>query len=87
MAGYGENSQDEMMENTMHHIEEFAVIGLRTLLLTKRDLTEEVYAEWNAEWTEASQSVINRDEKLEVINAKIEHELELVGSTAIEDKL
>ena len=31
--------------------------------------------------------VIDRDEKLDIVNAKLEHELEIVGSTAIEDRL
>ena len=31
--------------------------------------------------------MIDRDEKLDIVNAKLEHELEIVGSTAIEDRL
>jgi P-type E1-E2 ATPase len=30
---------------------------------------------------------LNRDDKLDLVNAKLEHNLVLVGSTAIEDKL
>jgi magnesium-transporting ATPase (P-type) len=32
-------------------------------------------------------SVINREEEVEKVNGIIEHDLELIGSTAIEDKL
>ena len=35
----------------------------------------------------ASQKILGREKALEEINAKIEHNLVLLGSTAIEDKL
>ena len=35
----------------------------------------------------ASQRIIGREDALEEINAKLEHSLNLLGSTAIEDKL
>lgn len=57
------------------------------MILAKRVLDEELYNDWNKEQEEANNSVVDRDNKLDAVNAKLEHELELVGSTAIEDRL
>ena len=61
--------------------------GLRTLILAKKVLDEATYSQWNSEQEDASTSVIDRDTKLDLVNAKLEHGLEVVGSTAIEDRL
>ncbi len=41
----------------------------------------------NTEFEEAMSSVTNRDDKVADVNEKIEVNLDLVGCTAIEDKL
>ena len=61
--------------------------GLRTLILAKKVLDEATYSQWNSEQEDAASSVIDRDTKLDLVNAKLEHGLEVVGSTAIEDRL
>ena len=63
------------------------MIGLRTLLLAKRELTNEEYKEWNEKYIKATVSIENRDKKMEDIQELIEVNLVLVGATAIEDKL
>lgn len=55
--------------------------------MAKKELTQEAYDEWNKKFTEAATSIKNREERLEAINAQIELDLVLVGSSAIEDKL
>jgi len=45
------------------------------------------YREWALKYEEASLCVNDRDEKLDKISALIEHNFEIVGSTAIEDRL
>jgi magnesium-transporting ATPase (P-type) len=42
---------------------------------------------WNQLFEYAMQTVTNRDAEVERINELIEVDLELIGSTAIEDKL
>lgn len=71
----------------MEFINCYAVEGLRTLLLAKRDLEESYYSEWQNEFQQAATSVINREQLLADISAQIEQELVVIGSTAIEDKL
>lgn len=50
-------------------------------------MTEEFYTSWNEEYQAALVSSVNREDNVSKIAEKIEHELILIGSTAIEDKL
>ena len=75
------------LSRTQAYVDMYAIEGLRTLILAKRVLDEQTYSKWNLEYEEAANSVIDRDIKLDIVNAKLEHELEVVGSTAIEDRL
>lgn len=75
-------------EQTRMHINEYADAGLRTLLLAYRELDEAEYNEFNAEFTEAKNSVsAEREEMVEEVAGKIEKDLILLGATAVEDKL
>jgi phospholipid-translocating ATPase len=42
---------------------------------------------WNAKYTEASMSIIGREEKVDKVAVELEKNFVLIGSTAIEDKL
>jgi phospholipid-translocating ATPase len=79
--------QHELRKATAEHLEMFAREGLRTLCIAQRELSEEEYQSWAQEYAEASQSIIDRDEKQELVAEKIEQELLLIGGTAIEDRL
>ena len=50
-------------------------------------LTEEEFRNWNEKCKEAKSAIIDREEKVHDVCELIETELELIGSTAIEDKL
>jgi len=50
-------------------------------------MTLEQYKQWNNRYEEAMQSVNNREEEVAKVNDLMEVDLELIGSTAIEDKL
>jgi magnesium-transporting ATPase (P-type) len=71
----------------MNQIEKYAAIGLRTLLLAKKTISEEEYEEWAARRTEAECSLENREKMIDNVNERIEKGMKLVGATAIEDKL
>ncbi|CAD8145283.1 unnamed protein product [Paramecium pentaurelia] len=77
----------QLKEKTWNDLQEFASIGLRTLLLTKRILPLQVYKEWEKNYLQACSAIQNRDNLMMDSQAKIEQELELIGGTAIEDKL
>lgn len=65
----------------------FAEDGLRTLLLARRVLDEKSYHAWAEVYKTAMCTVEGRNEKVAEAAALIECELEVVGVTAIEDKL
>jgi phospholipid-translocating ATPase len=61
--------------------------GLRTLCIAKRDLTDEYYKEWNQRHEIASAAIDERETRLEEVSDEIERQLQLLGGTAIEDRL
>lgn len=56
-------------------------------MIAEKEVTEEFYTSWNEEYQAALVSSVNREDNVSKIAEKIEHELILIGSTAIEDKL
>ena len=69
------------------HFQRFALDGLRTLVLGTRDLTEQEFSDWKAAHHNAAIALDNREEKLDQVYNQIEKDLDLLGATAIEDKL
>ena len=68
-------------------MDRYAVIGLRTLVLTKKVLDSKYYEDWSQRYKEACSAIQDRDAKMETLQDEIERDLELVSVTAIEDKL
>ncbi|KAK7116639.1 phospholipid-transporting ATPase ID-like isoform X2 [Littorina saxatilis] len=77
----------DLKELTMHHLNDFAQSGLRTLCLATKDISEMEYAKWKIKHHAASTTIENRDDRLDEVYEEIETDLELVGASAIEDKL
>uniref|UniRef100_A0A8C3FZ75 Phospholipid-transporting ATPase n=1 Tax=Chrysemys picta bellii TaxID=8478 RepID=A0A8C3FZ75_CHRPI len=80
-------SNEELMDLTSDHLEEFAGEGLRTLALAYKNLTEEHFKEWFKILQEANTSLDSRNEHLAAAYEEIEKDMMLLGATAIEDKL
>jgi magnesium-transporting ATPase (P-type) len=82
-------SQDSIRSNiysaTKEYVDDYAQEGLRTLFLAEKYIDEEFYEEWLKESTKAKLEVNDREEKVAAVDEKIETDLELIGSTAIED--
>lgn len=57
------------------------------MVLAERRLSEEYYKEWRSRQQEAALSMDSREQKLNVMYEEIESDMQLVGVTAIEDKL
>lgn len=76
-----------VFERCFQHINDFATEGLRTLLYGYRFLSDEEYNSWRKIYLDASTSLIDRQERVERAGEIVEQDLELVGATAIEDKL
>lgn len=77
----------KVLQMTNQFVDDFALEGLRTLYLAEREISEEEYAKWNSEVQQAYLSLADRDERVAQVNELIEVDLELIGSSAIEDKL
>jgi len=80
--------------NDPHQLEEInqslmdlANLGLRTLIVAQKKLTEAEAQKWLRTFREASVSTTNREENIANAGAQLETDLTLVGITAIEDCL
>ena len=83
----GDSEHDEFLQRTKDYIDSFSKEGLRTLMLTKKDISEREYTAWAEKYEKAERTMVNREEAMMEVQAEIEQDMTLVGSTAIEDKL
>ncbi|CAM2109380.1 unnamed protein product [Caretta caretta] len=68
-------------------LDSFAEETLRTLCLASKEVKEEDYIEWSKKHHEASVLLQNRAQELDKVYEEMEQDLQLLGATAIEDKL
>jgi magnesium-transporting ATPase (P-type) len=68
-------------------LEDYATDGLRTLLLVEKVISDDEYDIWNEKYKEASLAIRNREELVDEVCTELENNFNLIGSTAIEDKL
>ena len=80
-------SSEETLTKTKSHLEEYSLQGLRTLCVANRTLEQSVYDSWGARFLNASREIGDRKGKMQFVADEIEHEFNLLGATAIEDKL
>eukprot|EP01114_Cavostelium_apophysatum_P012672 TRINITY_DN2894_c0_g1_i2.p1 TRINITY_DN2894_c0_g1~~TRINITY_DN2894_c0_g1_i2.p1 ORF type:complete len:1114 (+),score=267.19 TRINITY_DN2894_c0_g1_i2:219-3344(+) len=79
--------QAAMRKTTQAHIDQFAELGLRTLCVAYRNISEEELLDWLPIYRRASTALEGRDEELANAFELMEKNLILIGATAIEDKL
>lgn len=77
----------QLIKTTVDHMNDYAKEGLRTLLIVEKTMTEQEYNQWNSSYVEALNSMADREAKVEKCAEAIEKDFDLVGSTALEDKL
>ncbi|XP_034149801.1 probable phospholipid-transporting ATPase IF isoform X5 [Esox lucius] len=75
------------IDKTRVHVDEFALKGLRTLVVACRHFSAEEYVEVDRLLHEACTALQQREERLAEVFSFIEKDLELLGATAVEDKL
>ncbi|KAM3936525.1 phospholipid-transporting ATPase IK-like [Leptodactylus fuscus] len=71
----------------MDVLDQFAEETLRTLCLAYKEVEEHDYMTWKLSHHEASVTLNNREDSLEKVYDDMENNLQLLGATAIEDKL
>ena len=73
---------------TRDHIKRYSEAGLRTLVITYRELDEEEYKLWDNEFSKIKTTVTeDRDALVDAAADKMERDLILLGATAVEDRL
>lgn len=77
----------EIFARSFKLLDDFATEGLRTLLFAHKFIPEADYAGWKKIFHDAETSLLDRQERIEEAGDIIEQNLDLVGASAIEDKL
>lgn len=80
MSSQERNSADQQLLD-------FAMLGLRTLCISMKKLSQKEALDWIAKYRAAAASVNDRANKLSEVAAEIESKMTLIGITAIEDRL
>ena len=89
-ASVAPGNTPDVIQKTVDSLEEFGNEGLRTLLLASREVPEREALSWASKYRSAKNILgddARRIETLSLLAKEIERDLELVGATAIEDKL
>nr|CAD1820272.1 unnamed protein product [Ananas comosus var. bracteatus] len=81
------SNSGQQIRTFMDAVEQYAQLGLRTLCLGWRELKEDEYIEWSRMFKEASSTLVDREWRLAEVCQRLEHDLEILGVTAIEDRL
>ena len=75
------------VDATLQHLEAYASEGLRTLCVAMRALDAGEYEAWARRYEQAAAQLDGRRAALDAVAEELERDLELLGATAIEDKL
>ncbi|KAK4081955.1 hypothetical protein Purlil1_11456 [Purpureocillium lilacinum] len=81
------SDDSEVFTQCFKHLDDFATEGLRTLLYAQKFVSDHEYRMWKKAYDDATTSLVNRQELIEAAGDVIEQSFDLVGATAIEDKL
>ena len=77
----------KLMATTDEFLSDYAKGGLRTLLIAEKVLSESAYNDWNDKYKDAAADLENKEQRIDEVSELLEVDFELIGSTAIEDKL
>lgn len=83
----GDFENRNCINKTLAHFEAFSKSGLRTMLVARKVMTEELLDTIQEEMKDARQSIHQRDYLLNTLYKKYEVNLKLIGATAVEDTL
>ena len=75
-----------ILKKTQGFLDAYAKQGLRTLLIASKEISEQEYDDWSQKYNKASTS-INKEKAINEVAEELEVQFDLIGSTAIEDKL
>ncbi|KAJ1283330.1 hypothetical protein BS78_03G120100 [Paspalum vaginatum] len=81
------SSDLDIVHATEAHLHKYSSLGLRTLVVGMRELSQSEFEEWQLAYGNASTAVLGRGNLLRSIAANIECNIHILGATGIEDKL
>ncbi|KAL5219496.1 hypothetical protein ABZP36_020180 [Zizania latifolia] len=77
----------DVVRATEKHLHSYSSLGLRTLVIGMRELSQAEFEEWQMAYEKASTALLGRGGLLRSVAANIERNLRLLGASGIEDKL
>lgn len=86
-CSFQDDRQRQIHALTNKHIDDYAMLGLRTLAVARRELTPELYKEFSADLNKARQKLEGREEAVAEVMNRMEDDLTLLGATGVEDLL
>ena len=91
LKGAEEVMQYKVLERHKHRIledcENLARDGLRTLVISQREMQSSEYSAWKRDYDTAQRSMSDRDSQVQAITELLEHDMEYLGVTGVEDTL
>ena len=75
------------VEMTNKHIDQYALVGLRTLAVATRELSTEELEKFEEELSAAQQDLEHKERRVAEVYDQVERDYDLLGATAVEDKL
>ncbi|XP_047469990.1 phospholipid-transporting ATPase IF-like [Penaeus chinensis] len=82
-----EQASRSLRDTTLKHINDYAMLGLRTLAVARRELTDKQYEDFATQLSQARQTLDNREEAVRKVSDRMEADLTLLGATGVEDLL
>lgn len=79
-------TSDEI-NNLKNYLDQYAVEGLRTLVLSQRKIDASELKTWSTRYEAARNLIEGKKDKMEELQEELETNLTVIGATAIEDRL
>ncbi|XP_014664546.1 PREDICTED: probable phospholipid-transporting ATPase IF isoform X3 [Priapulus caudatus] len=74
-------------DSTLQHVDDFAMAGLRTLVIANKRLSEEELQDCEKQLHKARTAMVKREEKVSRAYSVMEQDLHVLGATGVEDRL
>ncbi|RZS23549.1 hypothetical protein BHM03_00056508 [Ensete ventricosum] len=77
----------DIVHATKTNLHSYSSLGLRTLVVGMRELSEQEFKKWQSAYENATTALIGRGKLLKTIASNAERDLRILGASGIEDKL
>ncbi|RWW23819.1 hypothetical protein GW17_00011912 [Ensete ventricosum] len=77
----------DIVHATKTNLHSYSSLGLRTLVVGMRELSEHEFKKWQSAYENATTALIGRGKLLKTIASNAERDLRILGASGIEDKL